>query len=57
MQVGDLVKNIRTGQHLVFLGLPEDSLAYHFWFSEFGDWYVSVRGWKPDKWEWLNGSR
>jgi hypothetical protein len=57
MKVGDLVKNIRTGQHLVFLGLTGDSLAYHFWFSEFGDWYVSVRGWKPDKWEWLNESR
>ncbi len=50
---GDLFRNIKTGQSIVFLGMVDDTPGgcYHFWHWKFKDTYFSVSGWEPEKWE------
>ena len=55
MKVGDLVRNIKTGQHVVLLGETKD--CYHFWHHELEDCYFSIRNWKPKSWEIVNECR
>ena len=42
MKVGDLVRNIKTGEFIIFLG--ETKKCYHFWHHEFKDCYFSFMG-------------
>ena len=55
MNVGDLVRNIKTGQHVVFLGTRRRH--YHFWHHEFKDCFLSIATWNPKNWEIVNECR
>ena len=55
MKVGDLVRNINTGELIIFLGETEN--CYHFWHHEFKDCYFNFGNWRSKNWEIVNESR
>ena len=55
MKVGDLVKVLKTGEVLVFLG--EDGDCYQFWHHKWNMCWFSPDTFPPDKWEVVSASR
>ncbi len=55
MKVGDLIRNIKSGQYVVFLGKAKD--CYHFWHHEFKDCHFSIKNWKAEHWEIVDECR
>jgi len=55
MEVGDLIRIIKSGQIVFYLGMVDD--CYKFWHPEWQMCYFNPDTFPPDKYEVLNESR
>ena len=55
MKVGDLVRVVKSGQILVYLGL--DGGCYKFWHHKWNKCYFAIDAFPPEKYEVINESR
>ncbi len=49
MKVGDIIRIIKTGEVLVFLGI--DDGCYQFWHHKWKMCWFGIDTFPPDKWE------
>ena len=55
MKVGDLVRIIKSGQIVVYLGLVGG--CYEFWHHKWKECYFAIDTFPPEKYEVINESR
>jgi hypothetical protein len=56
MKVGDLIRIIKTGEVLVYLGM-DDVGCYEFWHHKWQKCHFNPDTFPPEKWEVINESR